>query len=152
MRFMGPPPPSVEAEAANIAHHIRNYYQRWGFGLWAVELIETGSLIGSCGLLRCDLDGKSETEISFRLDRKQWGNGYATEAAAAVVQHAFGALRIGRLLAFIMPANIASSRVVQRVGFRPAGKTEYKKFGQVDLYVKEPDEPIAHSFPIGTNR
>jgi ribosomal-protein-alanine N-acetyltransferase len=152
MRFMGPPPASVEAEAANIERHIRNSYQRWGYGLWAVELSQTGSLIGWCGLLRCELDGKPETEISFLIDRQQWGDGYATEAAAAVVQHASGTLRIDRLLAFIMPANIASARVVQRVGFRPAGQTDYKKFGRVDLYVKEPEEPIAYSLPIGTNR
>src|SRR5258708_37482137 len=87
MRFMGPPPPTVEAEAANIANHIRNSYGRWGFGLWAVELDQTGALIGWCGLLRWELAGRPETEISFLLDRQHGGNGSAAKPAAAAVQH-----------------------------------------------------------------
>jgi ribosomal-protein-alanine N-acetyltransferase len=137
MRYMGPPPASVEAEAANIANHLQNSCARWGFGLRAVVLKETGAFIGRCGLLRCELDGKPEVELSYLLDRQRWGSGYATEADAAIVRWAFDSLPIAQLVAFIAPANAASARVAERLAFRPVGKVDYKTFGTVDLYVRK---------------
>ena len=57
-----------------------------------------------------DIDGRSEVEIGYRLARSAWERGYATEAARAVRDHAFGALGLGRLIALIDPANTASRR------------------------------------------
>jgi ribosomal-protein-alanine N-acetyltransferase len=134
MRFMGPPPASLEEEAANLRAHIRNYYERLGFGLWGVELKETGELVGRCGLLRSEIGGRTETEISYLLERRQWGRGLAAEAAAAVLAHGFGALGLDRIVAVVDPRNDASRRVAERIGMRYEGDVPYKQFGVVHLY------------------
>ncbi len=94
-------------------------YRERGFGLWAVEEKQCGAVIGCCGLTAWpDIDGRAEVEIGYRLARSAWGRGYATEAARAVRDHAFCALRLDRLIALIDPANVASIRVAEKIGFR----------------------------------
>ncbi|HSU15339.1 GNAT family N-acetyltransferase [Longimicrobium sp.] len=137
MRFMGPPPASVEEEAANLRAHARNYYERLGFGLWAVVEVETGEMIGRCGLLRSEIAGRMETEISYLLARRHWGRGLAAEAAAAVLAHGFAALALPRIVAVIDPRNTASRRVAERIGMTHEGDVPYKQFGIVHLYAKE---------------
>jgi ribosomal-protein-alanine N-acetyltransferase len=112
------------------------YYARYGYGLWATVLRETGELIGRCGLLpwravqepageltiraadEVPADGATyETEVAYLLARPHWGHGLATEAARAIVDHAFGAMRLPRLICLFEPENLASRRVAEHVGF-----------------------------------
>ena len=143
MRFMGPPPASVEEECANIERHREWYYRRFGFGLWAVEIRGSGELVGRCGLLRHEVDGRPETELSYLLARRHWGRGYATEAGRAVVQRAFEELGQARLVALIAPGNGASARVAERLCFRLEGVVAFKTFGLVERYVRERDQVCA---------
>ena len=86
--------------------------------LWALELPLAGRVIGYCGLERHDdIGGSPEIEVGYRLARKWWGQGLATEAAAAVCDHAFGNLKLPRLVALIDPDNLASINVVRKLGF-----------------------------------
>lgn len=97
-----------------IAHERRH-----GFGPYAVVERETAALIGYCGLFYFpDVNGRPEVELGYRLIRSAWGRGYATEAATAVRDHAFGALGLARLIAMIDPQNTASIRVVEKLGMR----------------------------------
>ncbi len=92
-------------------------YSRFGFGLWAVVEKNTQGVIGYCGLSHfADIDGQPEIEVGFRLIRKSWSKGYATEAASAVRDHAFLELRLARLIALVDPDNAASIRVVGKLG------------------------------------
>jgi RimJ/RimL family protein N-acetyltransferase len=134
MRFMGPPPASVADEAANLRAHVAKYYDRLGFGLWAVVRKDTGELIGRCGLLRSEIGGRMETEISYLLGRGHWGQGFAAEAAGAVLAYGFHLLAMPRIVAVIDPANHASRRVAERIGMTYEGDVPYKQFGIVHLY------------------
>lgn len=101
---------------------LKRYYTDWGFGLWAV--IEKGpvEVIGYCGLSYFpNICGVPEIEIGYRLIRKKWCKGYATEAASAVCQYAFEKLSIKRLIALVDPGNINSLRVVEKL------KMKYEK-------------------------
>ncbi len=99
-----------------IEECIENY-SRHGFGLWAVVLKDSGKVIGYCGLTRFpDIDGQPEIEIGFRLSHSSWSRGYATEAAAAVRDHAFDTLGLSRLVALVDPDNTASIRVAEKIG------------------------------------
>lgn len=89
-------------------------YARYGFGLYAVELRETGELIGMCGLLKRDtLD---HPDIGFAFLERHWSKGYAAEAAQVVLAHARESLRLPRVLAITTLTNDASGRVLEKCG------------------------------------
>jgi RimJ/RimL family protein N-acetyltransferase len=91
-------------------------YDRLGFGLYLVELKETGVPIGICGVLK--RDSLDDVDIGFAFLPRHWGNGYAYESAAAVKTYARDVLGLGRLVAITSPDNDASMRVLERIGFR----------------------------------
>jgi RimJ/RimL family protein N-acetyltransferase len=87
-------------------------YPTRGFGPYAVIEQRSQGVIGYCGLFFFpDLAGRPEIELGYRLARSTWGQGYATEAARAVRDHAFNTLRLKRLIALIDPSNVASLSV-----------------------------------------
>jgi ribosomal-protein-alanine N-acetyltransferase len=92
------------------------YYGRYGYGLWATILKETGAFIGRCGLLPWEIEGRTEVEVAYLLDPHHWGRGLATEAARAIVGHAFATLPVERLICMVDPANSASRNVAEKVG------------------------------------
>jgi len=118
---------------------LENYYQKWGFGPWAV--VEKGSrgTIGYCGLFHFpDICGQPEIEIGYRLARSFWGKGYATEAALAVRDYAFNILGISRLIAMIDPGNSASVRVAEKVGMQYEKDVMFEGYTHPDhVYVIE---------------
>lgn len=87
-----------------------------GFGLWATTLRRDGTLIGRCGILVQDVEGTPEHEIAYLLGSEWWGSGYATEAAAAIRDHARSRLGFDRLISLIDPKNAASKAVALRIG------------------------------------
>lgn len=94
-------------------------YAKQHFGLWAVTEKSSGAVIGYCGLSQFpEVGGQPETEIGYRLAKLYWGRGYATEAAQAVREYAFGTLQLRRLVSIIDPRNVASIRVAEKVGMR----------------------------------
>ena len=94
----------------------RQRYEIDGAGLWAMELIETGELIGDCGIVRQDVDGDELYEIGYHLRRDHWHQGLATEAAQACRDWAFAHLATDRLVSLIRPENLPSCKVAERIG------------------------------------
>jgi ribosomal-protein-alanine N-acetyltransferase len=99
------------------------------FDLWPVIEKATGRVVGHCGLLEKEVAGRDEIELVYVLDRRVWGQGYATEIASAIRDHAFERLGVTRLISLIDPENAASERVARKVGLfferevvRPGGK------------------------------
>jgi RimJ/RimL family protein N-acetyltransferase len=90
-----------------------------------VFLITTrsGSIVGCCGIAK--LDGEAP-EIGYWLGVSFWGNGYATEATRAVIDHAFGELGYDTLLAGARVSNPASRRVLEKCGFQWTGVGLYR--------------------------
>ena len=98
---------------------LERYYQKWGFGPYAIVEQSRRNVIGYCGLFYFpDIDGQPEIEIGYRLARSAWGHGYATEAALSVRDFAVTTLGIKRLIAMIDPSNLASIRVAEKLGMR----------------------------------
>ena len=89
-------------------------WQRRGFGLWAVVVKESEKLIGYCGLIF--LDDTPEIEVAYGLARAYWGKGYATEAALASLRFGFEKLQLERIVAVVNPDNVASQRVLEKLG------------------------------------
>ena len=91
-------------------------YERFGFGLYLVELKDTGDSIGICGLLKRDeLD---DVDIGFAILPKYWSKGYAVEAALAVTAYARKVIELNRIVAITKPDNTGSIRVLEKIGFR----------------------------------
>jgi ribosomal-protein-alanine N-acetyltransferase len=89
-----------------------------GWGIWAVEVVATGEFIGFVGLNepRFDAHFTPAVEIGWRLARNAWGHGYATEAARAVLEHAFTELELDEVVSFTSTTNLRSQRVMERIG------------------------------------
>lgn len=116
--------PSNRNDTAAAIRHYRQAYATRGFGRNAVIERASGELVGFCGIGMMTVDGVDQPELGYRLRRVSWGRGYATEAARACRDHAFGDLAIERLIAVIEPANVASVRVAEKIGFRLDRETE----------------------------
>jgi [ribosomal protein S5]-alanine N-acetyltransferase len=93
-------------------------YRDSGYGPWALVEKASSALVGFCGLSPELIDGKQEIQIGYRLARKFWGQGLATEAVSRVLAHAFEHERLGSVVAIIEPGHEASARVAEKAGFR----------------------------------
>ena len=118
MRHVGSGPlagPAATGEllAAYAAHHADH-----GFGFWAVEERATGALVGDAGMERTL---RGEVELGYTLARAAWGRGYATEAGGLCIAEA-RELGLRELVGVVDVRNPASARVLEKLGFRPAGE------------------------------
>ena len=91
-------------------------YERHGLGLLLVELRDSHTRIGMCGLLK--RDELPEPDIGFALIPDFWNKGFAFEAAAAVLQDARDRLKLQRILAITSLDNDASIKLLERLGFK----------------------------------
>jgi ribosomal-protein-alanine N-acetyltransferase len=123
MRFY-PAPYTLERTVEWVSDNVERY-RRDGFGLWAMNLRETGGFVGSCGPVRWPVDGRDEVELGWHVERSQWGRGLAPEAAAACRDHAFAVLGQGRLISLIRPVNVPSRRVAEKIGMAVEQEVEY---------------------------
>jgi RimJ/RimL family protein N-acetyltransferase len=124
-----------------LARCCESYAQR-GFGRWAVVEKASRDVIGFCGLMRLpDVAGQPEIELGYRLARRYWGMGLATEAAAAARDYAFGTLGLSRLVAIVDPSNSRSIRVAERIGLRFEKEVLLEGYTYADrMYVITRDE------------
>lgn len=91
-------------------------YQRVGFGLYAVELKVSGEPIGMCGLIKRDT--LPDVDIGFAFLPAFWRNGYAFEAATAVMSYGRTTLALDRIVAILSEGNHRSSHLLEKLGFR----------------------------------
>jgi len=110
------------------ASRIRAFRDGWrrGFGVWAVTDRTNGTFMGQAGLAAMERSG--EVEVLYALGRRHWGRGYAREAAAAALRFGFETVGLPRIVAFVVPENTASVRVLTAVGLQPSGETTYNGF------------------------
>lgn len=108
------------AQSDAFADRIVATLKRRGWGLWATEENSTGAFIGFVGLNPVPFEAPftPAVEIGWRLARPYWGSGLATEAAHAVLAHAFGPLGLEELVSFTSTTNVRSRRVMQKLGMR----------------------------------
>jgi [ribosomal protein S5]-alanine N-acetyltransferase len=108
-------------------------YKAFGFGKWALILKESHQLIGYCGIAVDRIDKKDEKELGYRLDSRFWGQGLATEAAAAAIQCGFEQFKLLYILGIVERANTASVRVLEKIGMRYEKTTVFHEL-EMDVY------------------
>jgi RimJ/RimL family protein N-acetyltransferase len=109
------PAPKTRGEVADWIRWARASYEGNGFGLWAVERSADGAFIGDCGPMLQPVEGEQVPEIGYHIVRREWGRGYATEAAIACRELVLGALGFDRVVSIVSPENLASRRVAEKV-------------------------------------
>lgn len=91
-------------------------YEKFGFGLYLVELRESGTAIGLCGLLKRDtLD---DVDIGYAYLPAYWGKGYAFEAASAVLDYGRTTHHLQSIVAVVSPENAGSIKVLEKLGMK----------------------------------
>lgn len=86
-----------------------------------------GSFVGFCGVSPERIKGATELNLGYRLARRYWGQGLATEAARAALEHAFGERQLDSVVALVEPTHAASLRVAEKVGFGSFEALEFHK-------------------------
>lgn len=98
---------------------ILNIIEGWeknNFGMWAVVHKIANKMIGRCGL--CFLDNTLEIELGYLLNPAYWHQGLATEAAKASLKYGFEELKLKEIVAIAQPENIASQKVMEKLGMK----------------------------------
>jgi RimJ/RimL family protein N-acetyltransferase len=111
MRYLPP------ADAGWVSRAQAHWLEH-GFGQFVVEIPGEAPFIGVVGLARVRFPASftPAVEAAWRLAPTFWGRGYATEAARAAIEDGFGRVGLGEIVAFTVPANAASQRVMMRLG------------------------------------
>ena len=90
-------------------------YEKHGFGLWLVEMQDSGIPIGICGLLK--RDALEDVDIGYALVPEFWSNGYGEESALGVMTYAGKDLGLSRVVAITSADNQSSIRLLEKIGF-----------------------------------
>ena len=134
---------SVEDAQRSIESGPWTRYSTFGFGLWLVQLGETGEPIGVCGLLKRDT--LPAPDIGFAFQPRFWSSGYAFESACAVMSYATNVLRLSEILAIVSPSNTASIRLLEKLGFTLDRETHAVAHTGVAVYVAPRSRSDANS-------
>lgn len=105
-----------EEEVRATLDASQQHWQRHGFGIWTLRIKESGQFIGRVGLRHCAVEGQPEIELLYTLLPEFWNQGLATEASHEVLRIGRQALRLPSIVAFTLPTNIASRRVMEKCG------------------------------------
>ena len=107
-----------------VYYQIQNPRHDYEF---AVILKQSNNLIGSCGIHITSINNM-EGSIGYCYDKQYWGNGYAYEAAKAILNFGFTKLGLHRIFATCHPDNIGSARVMEKIGMQKEGRLREHKF------------------------
>lgn len=127
MRYF--PAPLSREQSDDLATRADALFDVHGFGLWALQRLDTGEFIGFTGLapMPAGIPGSGGVEVGWRLARPAWQQGFATEAAGAALAFAFGELGLTEVNSITARVNIRSQRVMERLNMRPAGEFDHPR-------------------------
>jgi RimJ/RimL family protein N-acetyltransferase len=110
-----------------LVDRIESRFEQRGYGLWALEVTDTGEFIGFTGLnpMPDDVPGAGGTEVGWRLARHAWHRGYATEAAIAALDVAFGRLGLNEIWSMTAVLNEPSQALMRRLGLSEVARFDH---------------------------
>ena len=115
-------------------------YEKYGFGLWAIELRETGEPIGDAGITMQPIDGEWLPEIGYHINKNFWRRGYASETASAVRDWAFRNRDFPALYSYMTAENIPSQATAASCGLKKIKEYKDKNREQIAVYQITRDE------------
>ena len=116
LKFIGDKGVNSLDDATTYIQSIFDMYQKYGFGLYRVELSASSEAIGICGLVKRET--LQDFDIGFALLSQHEGNGYAFESSTAILQQAKDTFNLPRIAAICTPDNHASIKLIEKLGFQ----------------------------------
>jgi ribosomal-protein-alanine N-acetyltransferase len=125
--YLGNQPATELQQSVEVVNHIRKQYQTNGIGRWAIIEKSTNEFIGWSGLkYESEIrENFSYYDVGYRLKKKFWGKGFATESAIASIQYGFDQLQLKEIYAAADIENIVSNKVLQKTGLIWQEEFEY---------------------------
>ncbi|MEM8722272.1 MAG: GNAT family N-acetyltransferase [Cyanobacteria bacterium P01_G01_bin.39] len=108
-------PISLENTQKTVEIFVEHWQQR-KYGIWAIVNQDSSQMIGYCGLRY--LNELNEVEVLYGLAKAYWGQGIATKAAKATIAYGFEVVKLERIIAMVLPDNIASIKVIANAGLQ----------------------------------
>jgi len=140
MRYVGDGQPQSREVADSALQSIIRHWQEHGFGRWAAIDKETQTLIGFGGLRSM----MGTPEVVYHFVKSYWGRGLATELASASLRYGFEERQFERIVAVAKPQNVASIRVMEKLGMRYLKHTIYYNMEVVQYEIEraewDPDD------------
>jgi len=132
--------PLTRAQSDELIERIEDGFEANGFGLWALEVRRAGEFIGFTGLAVPEFEAHftPAVEIGWRLARSAWGNGYATEAARAVLSFGFEEAGLNEVVSFTVPTNRRSLAVMERIGMSRDPRDDFDHPGLPEGHLLRP--------------
>jgi ribosomal-protein-alanine N-acetyltransferase len=146
MKYIGSGRPESLVEVESKLNKVIAHWEQHGFGHYALVEKTNGKLIGWCGFGH--LEDPRDVEIGYGLAKPYWGRGLASEAAAVTLKYGFEQLGLPRIVAITWPGNIASQRVLAKLGMR---YVKNARFYNIDMayYVISGEEYQERTQPLG---
>lgn len=119
-RYLWDDEPVSRTKIEDVIDRSARMFSSERLGLFGVRLRGREEIVGLCGFMR-DADGPGEVELAFELAPELWGRGIATEAVRACLRYAFLEAGLDRVVAGVDAPNVASSRVIEKLGMKPLG-------------------------------
>ena len=123
-------PQTLDREASDkLVDLIEERFDRQGYGLWALEIADTGEFIGFTGLnpMPDGVPGAGGVEVGWRLARHAWHHGYATEAARAALGVAFDGVGLAEIWSITAVLNEPSQAVMRRLGLTEVARFDHPR-------------------------
>jgi len=133
LRYLPPMPPMTLEQAAGAVERRINLESELGYAPLIVETKADRTFVGSAGLLRGN--STTDAELAYHLLPSEWGHGYATEAARAVLVFAFRERKLNEVVGVAFQENEASWKVMERIGMHFEGLARYHDIDGLRKYV-----------------
>jgi RimJ/RimL family protein N-acetyltransferase len=122
--------PRIYSAEESLASYLRlrDLLANNEFGLWAAQERSSGEFMGFVGLAKQEIPGVAFMpcyEIGWRLDKKYWGKGYATEAAKVVLDYGLEDLGLAEIFSFTAKQNLPSINVMKKIGLRERPELDF---------------------------
>jgi ribosomal-protein-alanine N-acetyltransferase len=137
MRYLAEGKPFTFEQVKEFLIWAENYQRENNFCRWKVIEKASGEVVGSCGFARPH--GTFEVELGYLLAQKHWGKGFGTEAARAAMQYGFEKLNFPEIIAMTDSENVASQKVLEKIGFARRGIEAYKGEETLVYAAKNPE-------------
>jgi ribosomal-protein-alanine N-acetyltransferase len=107
----------TEEQSRAFLERAAQHWKSHRFGLWIFRDRSDDDFVGYGGIKHAEVEGRDEIELAYAITSDHWGKGLATEISIAALKQGFDAMHLPRIVAFTLPHNQASRRVMEHCGF-----------------------------------